>query len=84
MGLSARCRQDQAALIERAAALAPFVPVFRELLEMRYLWSVPVRMSNRRLIGIMGEEPRTPVALAGRETLAGLGCLPAPTAERSP
>ncbi|MES2262954.1 MAG: NAD-dependent epimerase/dehydratase family protein [Pseudomonadota bacterium] len=54
---------------------APFVPVFRELREMRYLWQQPVRMSNRRLLDILGSEPRTPLDVAVARTLAGLGCL---------
>ena len=29
-------------------ALSPFVPLFRELTEMRYLWNVPIRMDNKR------------------------------------
>ena len=54
---------------------SPFVPLFRELKEMRYLWQVPVRMTNARLIGMLGAEPRTPLDEAVRATLAGLGCL---------
>ena len=55
--------------------LSPFVPVFRELLEMRYLWDVPVRMDNARLRATLGAEPRTPLDEAVRNTLIGLGCL---------
>lgn len=54
---------------------APFVPVFRELREMRYLWRQPVRMSNARLLAVLGSEPHTPLDVAVRETLEGLGCL---------
>lgn len=54
---------------------SPFVAVFRELREMRYLWSEPVRMSNRRLLGVLGIEPRTPLDTAVKQTLAGMGCL---------
>ena len=54
---------------------APFVPVFRELAEMRYLWRRPVRMSNARLRAILGEEPHTPLDTALRATLIGMGCL---------
>lgn len=56
---------------------APFVPVFRELREMRYLWRQPVRMSNARLVAVLGSEPHTPLDMAIRRTLEGLGCLPA-------
>jgi len=59
-----------------AIALAsPFVPLFRELLEMRYLWREPLRMDNSRLVAFLGQEPHTPLDEAVRATLAGLGCL---------
>ncbi len=54
---------------------SPLVPLFRELNEMRYLWERPVRLDNRRLLAFLGEEPHTPLDLAVRRTLAGLGCL---------
>jgi nucleoside-diphosphate-sugar epimerase len=54
---------------------SPFVPMFRELREMRYLWQVPVRLTNARLIGTLGAEPRTPLEAAVRATLADLNCL---------
>jgi nucleoside-diphosphate-sugar epimerase len=53
---------------------SPFVPVFRELREMRYLWRQPVRMSNARLLAVLGSEPHTPLDQAVRRTLQGLGC----------
>jgi len=56
---------------------SPFVPLFRELAEMRYLWKAPVRMSNDRLVGFLGEEPSTPIDEAVRATLGDLGCLEA-------
>ncbi|RFB73594.1 MULTISPECIES: SDR family oxidoreductase [unclassified Herbaspirillum] len=55
---------------------APFVPLFREMKEMRYLWQQPVRMDNVRLLQVLGEEPHTPLDEAVRATLRGLGCLP--------
>jgi len=55
--------------------LSPFVPLFRELLEMRYLWTVPIRMDNARLKTALGMEPHTPLDKAVRNTLIGLGCL---------
>lgn len=60
---------------------SPFVPIFRELLEMHYLWETPLRMTNAKLRGFLGEEPTTPIDQAVRETLVSLGCL-APTVER--
>jgi len=47
----------------------------RELVEMRYLWRTPVRLDNRRLLATLGEEPRTPLDTAVRETLSAMGCL---------
>jgi nucleoside-diphosphate-sugar epimerase len=54
---------------------SPFVTVFHELREMRYLWRQPVQMSNRRLVRMLGVEPRTPLDVAVRNTLVGLGSL---------
>ena len=55
--------------------LSPFVPLFRELAEMRYLWTTPVRMDGKRLKSVLGAEPHTPLDAAVRATLLGLGCL---------
>jgi nucleoside-diphosphate-sugar epimerase len=60
---------------------SPFVPLFRELKEMRYLWETPVHMNNARLLAVLGTEPQTPLEEAVRTTLVGLGCL---TARASP
>ncbi|GJJ03081.1 hypothetical protein RugamoR64_36190 [Duganella rhizosphaerae] len=57
------------------ALASPFVTVFRELREMRYLWQQPVHMSNKRLVQVLGAEPRTPLDVAVHRTLAGLGSL---------
>jgi len=57
-------------------AAAPFVTTLRELLEMRYLWSRPVRMDNTHLLNALGREPHTPLDEAVHATLKGLGCLP--------
>ncbi len=54
---------------------SPFVPLFRELTEIRYLWETPLHMSNARLVEALGAEPHTPLDLAVRATLIGLGCL---------
>jgi nucleoside-diphosphate-sugar epimerase len=55
--------------------LSPFVPLFREVREMRYLWKTAVYMGNDKLVGVLGEEPHTPWDEAVDETLRGLGCL---------
>lgn len=54
---------------------SPFVPMFRELLEMRYLWKEAIRLDNRALVDFLGEEPHTPIDVAVRTTLEGFGCL---------
>lgn len=54
--------------------LAPLGGFPREVMEIRPYWRAPVRLDNRRLVTLLGEEPRTPVIQAVRDTLAGLGC----------
>jgi hypothetical protein len=39
---------------------SPFVPLMRELWEMRYLWHVLMRLDNSKLLAILGEEPMRP------------------------
>jgi nucleoside-diphosphate-sugar epimerase len=60
------------------AAASPFVPLFREIREMRHLWREPLRLDNARLVAALGAEPHTPIDAAVRDTLAGLGCLGGP------
>lgn len=54
---------------------SPFVETLRELREMRYLWQLPVAMSNNKLLTVLGQEPHTPWDEAVQATLEGLGCL---------
>jgi nucleoside-diphosphate-sugar epimerase len=54
----------------RLAGLA--VPMLREISEMRYLWSVPHRLSGERLAKLIGEVPVTPLDRALDETLREL------------
>lgn len=61
-------------------AVSPVVPLFRELSEMRYLWKMPIRLHNARLVGVLGAEPHTPLDDAVRCTLLGLGCIASATA----
>ena len=56
---------------------APFVTTFREMLEMRYLWRLPLRMDNAPLVSLIGAEPHTPLDQAVESSLIGLGCLDA-------
>ncbi|WP_234689086.1 NAD-dependent epimerase/dehydratase family protein [Allorhizobium ampelinum] len=55
--------------------LSPIVPVFRELLEMRYLWRESIALDNRHLVQVLGEEPRTALDVAVTATLRSLKCL---------
>ncbi len=55
------------------AALVATTP--REMMEMRYLWQQPVRMTNARLVATLGAEPRTPLLDAVQTTLAALRCI---------
>ncbi|MGZ2484649.1 nucleoside-diphosphate-sugar epimerase [Rhizobium pisi] len=57
---------------------APFMPIMREIKEMRYLWKVPLRMQNSKLTAELGKEPHTPIDEAVRASLVALGCLPEP------
>jgi nucleoside-diphosphate-sugar epimerase len=43
---------------------APFATFMRESLEMRYLWESPLRLDNRKLVGLLGSEPHTPLPQA--------------------
>ncbi|ROM96887.1 SDR family oxidoreductase [Pseudomonas brassicacearum] len=54
---------------------SPFVVTFREMLEMRYLWSTPLQMDNARLIEVLGSEPHTPLDEAVEAALVGMGCI---------
>ena len=51
---------------------APFVEVCREMVEMRYLWRVPVELDNTKLRALIGDEPRTPFDQAVSASLAAL------------
>lgn len=52
---------------------APFNETMRELMEMRPFWRHPVRLDNHRLVALLGEEPRTPLDVAVRTAMQGLG-----------
>lgn len=56
--------------------LAPFGGFPREVVEIAPYWRHPVRLDNRRLVALLGDEPRTPLATAITLSLADLGCLP--------
>jgi nucleoside-diphosphate-sugar epimerase len=52
--------------------IAPFNETMREMLEMRYLWKRPLRLTNAKLTAFLGSEPHTPLDDAVRATLKGL------------
>lgn len=56
--------------------VAPFSAFVREMLEMRYLWTQPLRLDNAKLVRTLGHEPHTPLDEALRATLMSLDCLP--------
>lgn len=56
--------------------VAPFQETMREILNMRYLWQQPVRMSNAQLLQTLGEESQTPLEQAIETTLRDLKCIP--------
>ena len=60
--------------------LAPFSETFREMLEMRYLWSRSLLLDNRKLVAFLGQEPHTPTEQALTATLRGLDCMPSEAA----
>ena len=47
---------------------APFVTFLREVIEMRYLWTSPLRLDNARLVAVLGQEPHTALDRAVSET----------------
>jgi nucleoside-diphosphate-sugar epimerase len=48
---------------------SPFVNVCHEMLEMRYLWQVPLQMDNSKLRALIGSESHTPIEAALAATL---------------
>lgn len=52
-----------------------FMPTWAALLEMRYLWSQPHALDNRKLVALIGEEPSTPLAKATYMSLVDLGYI---------
>ena len=56
-------------------ALSPFVTLFREVLEMRYLWKRPLGLDNAKLVAFLGAEPKTPLDCTVALALEAMGCL---------
>lgn len=53
--------------------LSPLVAMFREMLEMRYLWREPFELDNTRLLQFLGSETHTPLDAAVAAALQGAG-----------
>ena len=58
-------------------ALGPFNETFREMGEMTYLWRRPLRLKDDKLRRLLGSMPQTPLDMALRLTLRGLGRIDA-------
>jgi nucleoside-diphosphate-sugar epimerase len=57
--------------------LSPFVALFREMAEVRYLWREPFELDNAKLLRLLDTETHTPLDEAVARTLDGLGCTKA-------
>lgn len=55
--------------------LAPFGGFPAAVVEIEHFWRHPARLDNRRLVALLGEEPRTPLPEAVRATLVSMGSL---------
>jgi nucleoside-diphosphate-sugar epimerase len=47
----------------------PFSRFFREIIEIQYLWRIPMRLDNSKLVALIGQEPHTPFGEAVRKSL---------------
>ncbi|EJL27962.1 nucleoside-diphosphate-sugar epimerase [Caulobacter sp. AP07] len=57
-------------------ALSPFVRLFGEMAEMRYLWREPMVLNDGKLRAFLGGDlPSTPLDTAVAASLRGMGCL---------
>jgi nucleoside-diphosphate-sugar epimerase len=65
----------------RAGAL--FVPMWREVLDMAYLWRVPHALDGSALAAAVGELPATPIDVALQSALLDLGFGAAETATQA-
>ena len=54
---------------------SPLVSMFRELLEMRYLWEKELQLDSSKLVKFLGNEPHTKIEDALKNTLHSLRCL---------
>jgi ABC-type uncharacterized transport system YnjBCD ATPase subunit len=61
-------------VVDAVAVRAPLSGAVRNAIRLE---RVPIRMDNARLKSVLGKEPYTPLDIALRNTLVGLGCLAA-------
>lgn len=62
---------------------SPFVPMFRALLEMRYLWQRPRRLHDEKLCRLIGTPPCTPVEQVLRNSLPQEAVVPVAAVQQS-
>lgn len=55
--------------------LAPFGGFPKEAVEIEPVWRFPTQLDNRRLIELLGQEPRTPLNVAIERSLIDMGCI---------
>jgi nucleoside-diphosphate-sugar epimerase len=65
-------------------AMALVLPLWREILEMRYLWETPHRLDGSALARLLPGFRPTPLPLALRASLEELGLVPAAAARLAP
>ena len=58
--------------------MSPLVPMWRELLTMRYLWRRPHRLDDSALVALTGAVQRTPLQQAVDTALADVAALKNP------
>jgi nucleoside-diphosphate-sugar epimerase len=56
----------------RLGVLGLFQQTPREIFRLRYLWRIPIRLDNSRLVAFLGREPQTSFSQAVGETLKAL------------
>ena len=54
---------------------ALFLPTWRALLEMYYLWQTPHALANDKLTALIGAEPFTPLSQAAQAAMVDLGLI---------
>ena len=58
---------------------APFMPMWREIVTMRYLWQRPHRLDDGALRRLIGSVPHTPLKQAVAQALSDIQAAPPPS-----